>query len=133
MTGDAVIEAVVQVGATETRYLRCGSGPRAVIVLAADEEERLGMLRRYAPVYRVIAPDMADCPAGAGRAAGAVPRPGASAAHTPRDWLLGLVEGLGLDRPLVALSPALAPLAGRLAAGCRDDLDVLMPVPPETG
>ena len=140
MTGDAVIEAVVQVGAEETPYLRCGSGPRAVVVLAMNREERLAMLRRYAPVYRVIAPDMAGCPATAGHGAGggfrtAVPATGSStsapAAPTPKDWLLGVVEGLGLDRPLVALAPDLAQLAAQLAAGCGDELDVLIPVAPE--
>lgn len=60
MTDAVVIEAVVQVGAHETRYLRCGRGEKVVVVLATSEEERLRLMVPLASTYRVIAPEPPD-------------------------------------------------------------------------
>lgn len=114
---EGIIEAVVQVGEDETRYLRCGRGGVVVVVLTPDGAERARLIRRYAPEYRVIAPAAESCPALCG-----------GDPATLDSWLQGLIEGLGLEAPVVALSPAvahLAPHAGGaaevLVAAARDE------------
>ena len=97
-----MIEAVVQAGADQTPYLRCGRGERVVVVLAGNAEVRLQLIGRYAAECRVIAP---------------VPREGAAPEWDT--WLCGVIEGLGLECPDVVLAPDLAAIAERLACGCR--------------
>lgn len=58
MTDVVIIEAVVQVGAHETRYLRCGRGENVVVVLATSEDERLRLMGPLATGHRVIAPSL---------------------------------------------------------------------------
>lgn len=112
MTQPDIIEAVVQVGARETRYLRCGRGERVVVVLAGQEDERLRLMRRYAVGHCVIAP--------VPHQADAAP---AAAADALEQWLRGVIDGLGLDVPAVVLTPEYAWLAERLAGGCEDVLE----------
>lgn len=100
-----MVEAVVQVGAVETVYLRAGRGERVAVVLAADAAERLRLVRRFAACYRVVAPVPPVPPAGSG-----------GAAHTAA-WLHGVIDGLGLDRPTLVLEPALSLLAEQLWRG----------------
>jgi hypothetical protein len=115
-----VIEAVVQVGEAETRYLRRGRGARAVVVLAEDEPERLRLLERFSGAACVIAP------------VPFVPARHASGAHALSaaglaDWLLGVIDGLGIERPEVVLSPALAGLAPVLARRCGELVQLVEP------
>jgi hypothetical protein len=102
-----MVEAVVQVGARETPYVRCGRGVCWAILLAADATERMRLVRRfmrYGPVLGPLPP--LDDPRWPGEAAA---------------WLRGVIDGLGLDRPALVLAPSLAFLAGTLA---RDDAGV---------
>ena len=89
------IEAVVQVGACETRYLRCGRGPRCTIVLARTEPERLELLREHSGSGTVIAPVPQMWP-----------EDDAAAARLG-DWLRGVADGLGLDAPGIVTSAEL--------------------------
>lgn len=111
MSDRRLIEAVVQVGADETLYLRCGRGPRVLVVLAQDAAERLRLIERFATEHRVIAP------LGVGGFATEVER-----------WLCGVIEGLGLERVPVALAPELAWLATRLVQ-CVDRVEEVTIVP----
>lgn len=133
-----IIEAVVQVGMQETRYLRCGRGEQVVVVLAAGEEERLRLMREYAAGHRVIAPVPFDRtgwrihdqagglkPVGATSVeAGAAPvrRPDTSAVSS---WLCGVIDGLGLQRPTVVLAGDIGWMAQWLADGCGDTFDLI--------
>lgn len=98
-----MIEAVVQVGALETRYLRCGRGPSVVLLLADAPDP--GAVARLAADHRVIIPTP--------------PVPPLAPGDLER-WLRGLIEGLGLEQPVLALAPGLARLAPRLLDGCGD-------------
>ena len=111
---DGIIEAVVQVGAQETRYLRCGRGDQVIVVLAEDAAERLNMLCHYAQHHRVIAPVPDECP-----------DPNGTAGLTMENWLLGVIDGLGLDQPAIVLAPGLAQVAERLT---QADMRVLAPI-----
>lgn len=101
MIDGVIIEAVVQVGAQETRYLRCGRGERVVVVLAAGEDERLSLMREYSAEHRVIAPVPYD-------RSGWWIHVGSAAVGS---WLDGVIDGLGLDRPTVVLASDVAWMA----------------------
>jgi hypothetical protein len=120
--GEDIIEAVVQVGADETRYLRCGRGARVLLVLAPDAAERRQLVERFSPEYRVIAPDAASSPALRGLGL-----------ETLEAWLQGLIDGLGLESPRLVLSPSAAHLAPRLAAFGGDAAEVQVAVVPPEG
>jgi hypothetical protein len=113
VTGGAepqIVEAVVQVGAEETRYLRCGRSGQVALVVAMDAAERLRLVRLLAAERRVIAP---------------VPPllTGSLTAWSGADlgaWLRDVVEGLGLDRPALVLEAALAALAPAVDAVAGD-------------
>lgn len=101
MIDGIIIEAVVQVGAQETRYLRCGRGDQVVMVLAAGEDERLSLMRQYSAANRVIAPVPWD-------------RSGWQLHNDPQavdSWLNGVIDGLGLERPTVVLGRDVAWMA----------------------
>jgi hypothetical protein len=109
----AVIEAAVQVGSEETRYLRHGRGARVVVVLAEEEAERVRLLERFSGAACVIAP----VPSAAARgASGEIVLSAAALA----DWLIGVIDGLGIERPEVVLSRALAGFAPALARRCGE-------------
>jgi hypothetical protein len=119
VTGGAepqIVEAVVQVGAEETRYLRCGRSGSVVLVVALEDDERLRLLRLLAAARRVIAPvppALSDSPtAWSGADLGA--------------WLRNVVEGLGLDRPALVLEAALAALAPAVDAVAGDAIGPCM-------
>jgi hypothetical protein len=96
-----IIEAVVQVGAQETRYLRCGRGEQVVVVLAAGEDERLSLMQEYSVAHRVIAPVPWD-------RSGWRIHVGSDAVGS---WLDGVIDGLGLERPTVVLASDVAWMA----------------------
>lgn len=123
MTEAGIIEAVVQVGAQETRYLRCGRGERVVVVLAGDTEDRLRLMRRYAAAHCVIAPVPHEPVAGG--AHGAEGPAGQGGAAALEEWLLGVIDGLGLDLPAVFLAAEYAWLADRLGAGRGELMEVV--------
>jgi hypothetical protein len=102
------VEALIQVGAQKTRYLRGGTGPTLLLLLdpsagAVAGSPLFAMLARH---FRVIAPLSVPTPADP---------PPALGAHIDEDatagadrWLIGLLEGLGLDRPVVVAGHDLA-------------------------
>ena len=93
MTPVPVVEAVVQVGAQETPYLRCGRGGDCVIVVTTDAAERSRLLTLFdgycvvAPLVEQSHPNWFD--------------DAASLSH----WLRGVIDGLGVQRPLVVVRP----------------------------
>lgn len=140
MTDGGIIEAVVQVGAQETHYLRCGRGDRVVVVLTGDAVERLRLMRLYADGGRVIAPvpPKRDATVVAGGAAGAPDDarrgPGWMAqdddGRAAADWIFGVIDGLGLARPAVVLAADLAWMAERLVDGSGDAFDLMETIAP---
>lgn len=137
MTEVGIIEAVVQVGAQETHYLRCGRGDQVVVVLTDDASERLRLIRHYAGSGRVIAPvppllvgtprvvagGAADPPEDAGRLPGGMVRAGDGRAAA--DWIIGVIDGLGLDRPAVVLAADVAWLAVWLVDGSGEAFELM--------
>jgi len=78
-------ELLVQVGQVETWYRRAGAGRPVLLLSRGDRDVRGARFLRLAETYLVIEPR-------------AVPdRPGWY------EWVAGVVEGLGLRRPLLAV------------------------------
>jgi pimeloyl-ACP methyl ester carboxylesterase len=99
-----MIEAVVQTGAMETSYRRAGAGCAVLLLTGAGEAMEAGepdwLFGQLARHFRIIAPIL---PAGLDGGSGRDP---AGGGRELEDWLRGLIDGLGLDRPaLVAGSP----------------------------
>lgn len=76
-------ESVVQFGHTETWYRRAGRGRPLLLLVRVDRAVRDVLFRRLAAEYLVVEPEV-------------VPDQSAW-----RAWLVGVVDGLGLDRPLL--------------------------------
>lgn len=106
MTAD-VVEAVVQVGENETRYLRCGRG-RCLVVIALDAAERQRLLRQWSGSHRVVAPFLPPQ---------ATSSPGLTRIA---DWLRGVLDGLGLEQADVLLAEDAAALQPVLADGLAE-------------
>ena len=92
--------AVLQVGAVETRYHRGGRGPALVLLMAGGRAGPLGgaLFDALCARFRVVAP---------------VPPPEVGAAVPASRWLRDLLDGLGVERPLVVADE---PLAGAVLA-----------------
>lgn len=103
----AAVQALVRVDGVEIPYLRAGRGP-AVLLLTGmsreeDEEPLPGggaVLEILSLRFRVIAPLQTPPP---GRTTGA-------------HWIRGIIDGLGLDRPMVITEADQAPLLLRAIA-----------------
>lgn len=95
--GAGYIEAIVQTGETETAYRRAGRGRPVLLLMGASSPEGDEVFRRLAGTALVIEPR-------------AVPAP-----DLWPDWLRGVVDGLGLDRPDLVVSPALSAAAEAFA------------------
>lgn len=108
----AMVEAVVQVGDVSTSYLRCGRGPRVVLV-ALDPVERLRLLALLAAEHCVVAPAPP-------RQATSPLQPAGLAA-----WLRGVLDGLGLQEAEILLGADAAMLAAALGEWGEERVRVL--------
>lgn len=90
----------MQVGADVTRYLRRGRGPRVVVVLAEEAAERNRLIEQFCTDACVIAPVPCMPEATSQESADAM-----------GSWLIGVLDGLGVVRPVLVVTPALAPAA----------------------
>lgn len=75
------MEAIVQAGCVETRYRRAGRGRPILLLIDASPAERDRLFRVLAEEALVVEPVAPPPPA-----------------EWPQ-WLAGVVDGLGLDRP----------------------------------
>lgn len=116
------VEAVLQTGTIETRYLRAGAGAPMLLLFQGALTDALGaaLFTQLATRYRVVAPRV---PVGVG---------GAGMPFVK--WLRELVDGLGLVQPTAIADESLAGALlgfslvdpGRVrsvVAVCRDDAD----------
>lgn len=100
MRGPA-LRAVLTVGAVETEYLRCGSGPPALVlspalaaaIEAGDVPPAWRGMRLIVPVHTTIE---------------ALATPAESARSAVHVWLRGMIDGLGLHGLTVVVAPPLA-------------------------
>lgn len=104
------VEALVQVGDVETRYVRAGQGPPVILLTDEDPAACVAtpLFRSLASSFRVVS--AAPCPA--------VPL---------GSWMLDLADGLGLDRPAVVVASRTSPewverVLTEVAARCGGDL-----------
>lgn len=88
------LEALVQTGAAECRYLRMGAGTRVLFLLPARREAWIdaGLVQRLAHCCCAIVPEL---PAGDA---------------TFGDWLAGFLDGTGLSPCTVVAEAGLAPV-----------------------
>jgi pimeloyl-ACP methyl ester carboxylesterase len=97
---DRTIAAVVHTGRHETAYRRAGAGLPVVLLTGAREAE-LGdwLFGQLARRFRTIAPVLPP---------GMDPGVGARAGGGPDldEWLRGVIDGLGLERPALVGGPA---------------------------
>lgn len=99
-----VVEALVQAGWVETRYVRAGRGLPVLLLsragLLRTRESRL--FRALAREFRVVAPALApDGEYGVG---------GVTHPMDTRIWLRDVIEGLGMERPGLVAAASLAPM-----------------------
>jgi hypothetical protein len=105
----SVAEALVQVGATETRYYRAGRGtPVLVLSRAPSAGSRAPLFAELSRHHCAIAPELPRTPGD-----GAVGAPSGDVAA----WLRDVIDGLGLERPGLVVDEELALDALELALG----------------
>lgn len=97
------VEALVQIGAVETRYQRAGQGS-PLILLRAEYAGADPLFERLATAFKVIAPELSSC----------------RDASCFEDWLRELVDGLGLDQPRVVVAADSVQALRDLLEGFRD-------------
>jgi hypothetical protein len=102
-----MMEAVIEAGGAETRYVRAGAGRPVVLLLRAVGERAHGsgvaadpLFARLAAEFRVIAPAL---PAG----------------RVLTGWVRDVVDGLGLDRPALVVDAGIA--AGMIPVAAAED------------
>lgn len=115
----AVVEAVVWTGGEETPYRRAGHGTPVLLLGAGAEDGDATLLLALAREFRVIAP-------------GRLP-PGGAGDEAWGGWLRGLIDGLGLDRPLLVADDHLAPTLDRCARTDPGRIRAVLPVRAEAG
>lgn len=105
----AVVEALVQVGTTETRYYRAGRGtPVLVLSRGPAGSAPTPLFAELSRHHCAIAPELPAPPGG-----GAEGAPSADAV----EWLRDVIDGLGLERPGLVVDEGLALDALELALG----------------
>jgi hypothetical protein len=115
-----LFEAVVHVGAQETRYESRGRG-EPLLLITLDDAERRRLIDLLCPRYRVIA----VIPAAPHAAFVRHGPPAETAAAAASAWLCGVTEGLGLEAPRVVLTRELAAFADAAAAVTGNRVHVL--------
>lgn len=118
---DRVVEAVVQAGRRETRYLRAGHGPPLLLLLEGPDGDAEGVLfRELARRFRVTVPALHPglwTEEGTAAGTGHPVKGGEERDPPPVRWLRDLVDGLGLSQiHLVAEEALVAPFLSRLEA-----------------
>jgi hypothetical protein len=121
-----LFEAVVQVGAQETRYESRGRG-EPLLLITLDDAQRRRLIDLLCPRYRVIA----VIPAAPHVAFVCEGPPAATAAAAASAWLCGVTEGLGLDASRVVLTRELAAFADAAAAVVGNGVRVLDAAAPD--
>jgi hypothetical protein len=93
-----VIAAIVHTGRFETAYRRAGAGLEVLLLVEAAKAE-LGdwLFGQLARGFRTIAPVLPP---------GTDPGTGAGAGGDLVEWLRGVIDGLGLERPALVSGPA---------------------------
>jgi hypothetical protein len=129
-----MLEAVVQAGPTETRYMRAGNGPQLLVLgRAADAPWLEELVPRLAEHFRIFVPELPPWVA----EAAAVAAQDMTGADAVTEWMRGLIGGLGLDRPGIVAAAPLAELLLRFAASDGDRLDrialIAEPLPAAAG
>jgi hypothetical protein len=100
MSAEQEHHAVVQVGDVETGYRRAGRGPSVLLLTTAVSASADEVFAALALHFRVIQP------------AWPVGLPIADVSH----WLRGIIEGLGLERPLLLVDAGSEAGAHQLSA-----------------
>lgn len=97
-----MVDAVIEAGGAETRYLRAGSGRPVVLLLRAHGGGSAPdpLFGRLAAEFRVIAPTL-------------------PADRVLTGWVRDVVDGLGLDRPAFVVDAAVA--AGMVPVAASED------------
>jgi hypothetical protein len=100
MSGEGERHAVVQAGHIETGYRRAGLGPTVVLLATTRTAAADQLFHALAGQFRVIQPAW----------------PGGLATENVAGWLRGVIEGLGLDQPLLVVDEGSAAGAHQLKA-----------------
>jgi hypothetical protein len=104
------IEAVVQAGTVESRYLRLGSGMRVVLLLPSCRDLWIGgpLLAKLAERYCVIVPEL-PIELQVAMHASRVDHTLLAGAHLGMArWLFGFVDGMGIERCAIVAERELA-------------------------
>lgn len=117
-----IVEAILHTGAVQTPYRRAGRGPPLLLLVRGTTDERAEVFLALAREFRVIDPTPpwpgAEGPrptGGRGEDSTAAGEEDPPPGHEWGAWLLGVVDGLGLDRPALIVDPGRASLIGTLA------------------